>query len=181
MFDEASDFSEPFEDSDSEYQPSENISETTCVGEGTTELLEEITVNREGSRNGNERKGRKRKLQPSQWKRNILKEKRARGEEYTNQRGVGVPARKQKAHCGCKKACLSKISAEDKQKILCSFNEIANQDNQDGYLAGLISATRKRTRRGGQNKRNRQFVYKYKVKNFKVKYVYTSSTVLYCR
>lgn len=132
-----SDVSEPFQDSGSEYHPSstDDNSSTTALGVLTEEINNENIEN----------KGRKKKRRFTSWQRNVRKTKRAKGEAYVYSQGQKVQARQQGIECGCKKVCFSKFSAEERKTIFNSFNALAEQEKQDSYLAGLISATLKKT------------------------------------
>lgn len=51
--------------------------------------------------------------QPSKWKKNVRKEKRLRGEEYINVKGVLVPTKQidTARECNCQHKCHEKVLA----------------------------------------------------------------------
>lgn len=56
------------------------------------------------------------------WKRNIIKEKRNRGEKYTNWRGNVIEERKIKKGCNnCRRKCQDKFNLEEHTDIFSSY------------------------------------------------------------
>lgn len=97
------------------------------------------------------------------WKRNVAKLKRAKGEEYTGVTGKVVPRRTPAKDCKCKGNCLSTLTDDEKSDFLTSFCKIANQEQQDAYLGGLItirSVVRRRPTSGTRPPRACSFEYK---------------------
>ncbi|KAL9964168.1 hypothetical protein ACROYT_G027760 [Oculina patagonica] len=91
--------------------------------------------------------GKKRKADPSRWKRNVRKAARNSGQEYTDCQGRPVPARKTGPDCGCDKLeCFKKVDLETRNKILADFNAMGEFNAQNSYLHGLISAKRESKR-----------------------------------
>lgn len=85
--------------------------------------------------------------QPSTWKRNIIKQKKANGEEHANWKGQNIQARIQGPDCLCRRKCFSKFSGSEKDHILNSFNEMGDKQRQDTYLCGLVSGIPKQRSR----------------------------------
>ena len=109
-------------------------------------------------------KPKKRPKLPQQWKRNVLKAKRARGESYTRPNGIVVAGRSTGLPCSCTKQCFSKLTEEEKDKLIEAFNNLTRKDLQDAYLHGLVSphqVKRHRPRLG--NRGTRSLSYSYKV------------------
>ncbi|KAJ8877097.1 hypothetical protein PR048_021549 [Dryococelus australis] len=91
------------------------------------------------------RKSNKKNIKKSQnvkkWKRNVAKLKSAHSEAYMGHRGKKKPGGRQMAtNCKCKKNCLSSLIDEHQQSFLKAFNDMADQERQDAYLSGLITA-----------------------------------------
>lgn len=85
------------------------------------------------------RTGRKRKRLPNNWKRNVLKQKRALGEQYISIRNnIIIPPRVTGADCKSKKLCFINVSDDDKNDLISIFNSIGDKSKQDTLLSGLI-------------------------------------------
>lgn len=84
-------------------------------------------------------RARKRPRNPSNWKRNIIKTKRVKGEAYEKLDGTVVDARRTLSLCRCSRKCFSRVSLEEKDKIIVDFNNLPTKDIQDAHLFGLVS------------------------------------------
>lgn len=142
---------EPFQDSGSEYLPSDEEQNRASV------------LDQPGTSGIKTNKGKKRLRTPSTWKRNVIKSKKARGEEHVNWKNKIIPPRVTGPDCQCKYKCFSKINDVQKQTILTQFCNIGEKHKQDIYLAGLISAEtikRRRAKTGQGSARSIAFHYK---------------------
>lgn len=178
---------EPFEDSGSEYCPSDpdvpgpsrRPKKYTFLAKNRTKRSHSSTDSDEGqqgryvcteSRNVTEKKkGKKRVRNENNWKRNIMKNKKAKGEEYINTKKTKIPKKTTGPNCNCKKGCFNKITDGQKQNILRQFYALGDKNKQDIYLGGLISVSnvkRKRPTTGEGKEKNRAYL-------FKVKYILT--------
>ncbi|XP_069687736.1 uncharacterized protein [Periplaneta americana] len=81
---------------------------------------------------------KKRKSNPSQWKQNLIRTKKAAGEKHITYNGSEVSERVTGDDCRCKRKCMEKLSAAQKMKIITDFNSMVNKNAQDLYLQGLI-------------------------------------------
>lgn len=105
---------DPFQDSGSEYQPSGRNSTAT-----NTNLIKILGDENQSPNNVTsvitpvQCKPGKRVRQPSKWKKNVRKEKRSRGEEYINVKGVLVPPKQidTARECNCQHKCHEKVLA----------------------------------------------------------------------
>ena len=91
---------------------------------------------------------RKRKREPSAWKRNIKKAKRASGQSYIGSNGKIVPARTlQPVDCSkCRFKCSNKVTDENRKQILDTFWSLADYDKQRHFLCSHVTTrTPKRT------------------------------------
>ncbi|CAH1993123.1 unnamed protein product [Acanthoscelides obtectus] len=111
------------------------------------------------------KKGKKRVRMESKWKRNIMKSKQARGEEYINSANKLIQKKTTGPNCHCRKRCFTKIDDTQRQNILEQFYSTGDKTKQDIYLGGLISVSnvkRKRPTTGeGREKSN---TYQYKLR-----------------
>ncbi len=109
---------------------------------------------------------RKRPIRPETWKRNVAKNKRARGEEYvSSSTGNVVPARVTGPLCMCKKKiCYELFTDDEKADIIRQFNAQGDKDLQDAHLFGLITSSEvKRRRPRGPSATARRATYTYTV------------------
>lgn len=91
--------------------------------------------------------GRKRTANPQAWKRNVRKQLRLTGQEYTNSRGKKVAA-KQMGKVDCRKCnykCTEKITDTDRESIFKTFYQLANNDRQKDFICHHVE--QKKTRR----------------------------------
>nr|CAI5848482.1 unnamed protein product [Callosobruchus analis] len=156
---------EPFEDSGSEYVPSD-----ASEDKDSDELLttSDHNVESEGD-NFSERNlsPRKRKRGPrnrfsdkSLWKRNIRKRLRNSGKEYTNTRGTLVPEKRfDSSDCECIKGCHSLISCEQRYTLFDKFYALGDHNLQTSYLCGQIKLLKKVRCTNAESKRNYTRVY----------------------
>lgn len=111
-------------------------------------------------------KGRKRKRDATKWKRNVLKKKRASGEELIKPTAAVVSARSTGTDCNCKFKCFTVVTDNIKTDIINSFNAMADKEKQDIHLSGLISlSTVQRRRPKTGDGQNRAYAAHYKVKH----------------
>lgn len=101
-------------------------------------------------------------LQPDQWKRNIIKEKRNAGESYVS-KGVLRPARNVlKDPCGdtCRIQCSARFTTSERELILKDFWNLRNLTSQREYIVRhLEQITRKYAKTGKERKRCLNFSY----------------------
>lgn len=117
-----------------------------------------------------ETKGRKRRREPSTWKRVVNAKKRYSGEAYVNRRGRGIPGKTFKnVDCGCVRRCFTNVRPEERQIIFNSFYELGENTKQNVYLRGLIQTSAVKQRRARNSSRP--------PKSKSVKYFLTTSTM----
>lgn len=139
---------DPFQDSGSDYQPSRRNSTTS-----TTDLLQLLGDDNQSLNASNsevvehQSKPRKRVRHPSKWKKNMRKEKRSRGEEYINVKGVTVPPKQidTARECNCQQKCHEKILPNQQLKLFNSYYAMGNYNLQSSYLFSLIKVLPKKT------------------------------------
>lgn len=157
--------SEPFQDSGSEYVPSDLDQPSTSRASKerpTTTKKKRVhrSLNEAPTR---EKRGKKRVRNESSWQRNVRKKLKACGEEHVSSVKKVVPKRTQGAPCTYRLKCFHNINEAQRISILTSFNEIGTKDKQDLYLGGLISlkpVERKRPTTGQRNAKEVSFSYK---------------------
>ncbi|KAF6211276.1 hypothetical protein GE061_014393 [Apolygus lucorum] len=97
---------------------------------------------------------KKRKSDPSSWKRNVVKKKRKSGLSYQNSKGVLVPAKTTGPNsCKCNRECMTSLSLDQQMEVLDRFLGLNTKDEQDVFLQNLIRrspANRKRHHEGQQ-------------------------------
>ena len=78
---------------------------------------------------------RKRKRNPQQWKRNIRKVKKAKGEEHVNSTGKPVPAKEVlHVNCNCRFKCTESFNDENRRSICAEYHALADYDRQKDYI-----------------------------------------------
>lgn len=106
---------------------------------------------------------RKRKCNPSNWKRNVRKKSRQSGEEYVDSRGKKQDARsvKTKKDCSkCKFRCSANISEEDRAAIFKEFWGMVDNDKLHFYgKTTSQESTSRPTAAGTASRRNRSIRY----------------------
>ena len=107
---------------------------------------------------------RKRKRDPSHWKRNVAKIKRQAGENYTSTRtGKSVPGRviKDLKDCNkCKFKCCKKISAEERLNLHKMFWSL-DDENKAHFYSEYTEREEKKRCRGTTNAKPKTFSFKY--------------------
>ncbi|CAH1101488.1 unnamed protein product [Psylliodes chrysocephalus] len=105
------DMEEPFQDSGSEFVPSDNCSEASNLSEKALPASQLLV---------SEQKER-------QWKRNIGKRKRAAGEEYVNTRERVIPSKSIEAKdCPCSKKCHENFSQKWREDLFKNFYRLGS-------------------------------------------------------
>ena len=83
---------------------------------------------------------RKRQRHVDQWKSEVAKRARNKGEEYKPLRGnVLVPGRTVGPLCKC--GCMANIGRDNIKEIFDNFWHIGNFDHQNAYLSKLVSSS----------------------------------------
>lgn len=169
---------DPFADSGSEYCPSEDPNvpgpsrkrKKFSSKRSSKSFSDRGQQNRSGGVNlktkqnvTEKKKGKKRVRNEKNWKRNVMKIKKAKGEEYINTKKTKIPKKKTGPNCNCQKGCFNKINDEQKQNILRQFYDVGDKNKQDIYLGGLISVSnvkRKRPTTGEGKEKTCTYLYK---------------------
>lgn len=131
----------------------------------SNEQQERLVRNNTGTSNIQtvKKKGKKRVRIESKWKRNVMKSKKTRGEEYINTANKLIQKVTIGPNCHCRKKCFNKIDDIQKQNILEQFYNTGDKTKQDIYLGGLISVAnvqRKRPTTGEGKEKNSSYGYK---------------------
>lgn len=102
---------------------------------------------------------------PASWKKNVRKQNRNEGVEYTTIKGKTVAARSIKqlgVDCPGKMKCLSKISHEARKVLFDSFWAMGNLQRQRDYLSTMVKAEPiKHKRAEGSMKRKNTMNYNF--------------------
>ena len=110
---------------------------------------------------------KKRPRRPDTWKKNVAKNKRAKGESYVSpSTGKTVPSRSTGEACSCRNKCYDLFSPEEKDAAIEAFNALSNKELQDAHLFGLITSKdvkRRRPRQTTIRRQERKASYTYHV------------------
>lgn len=131
---------EPYEDSGSEHVPEQR---SRSSSRSLQDILGDTSTvdNEEGQSSVSTNKDtRKRMRNENLWKKNVRKNKRARGEAYVNTKGVLIPAKQIDTglQCNCNQKCHEKIVHDRQKQLFSKFYTLANFDLQSAYLCSLI-------------------------------------------
>lgn len=134
--------SEPFEDSGSEYWPSdEDLAETNRNGindDAITTIEGDVPTTSKCS------KPKKRVRHPEKWKRSVNKRKKCAGQEYKTKSGKIVLAKKiEPFECTCKAKCSLLIPSERQVELHRNFYDLETYNLQSAYLYALIKVVNK--------------------------------------
>ncbi|KAG5879348.1 hypothetical protein JTB14_003593 [Gonioctena quinquepunctata] len=127
-----------FQDSGSEYIPSDEEHETTIDNPtnavpGPSHLQDFLSLKEKI------KLSRKRLRHHSEWKRVTAKRAKAGGQEYLNVVGQVVPAKKfYDGDCTCHKKCHSLFTLEERKLIFDIFYKLKNFDLQTAFIFGKI-------------------------------------------
>lgn len=84
-------------------------------------------------------RGRKRKRNPTEWKRTVNAVGRYSGKAYVNRSGKNVPGKTFKnVNCKCARRCFANVTPDERQLIFDSFYQLSDNTKQNIYLRGLI-------------------------------------------
>lgn len=141
---------DPYQDSGSEYLPTRSPSPADVDlldilgAENQSPNVAHPTASPENTEE--QCKPRKRLRQPSKWKKNIRKEKRAKGEEYVNTKGNTVPSKSINTDipCKCAQKCHDKINSEQQKELFNRFYAMENFDLQSSYIFSLVKVLPKK-------------------------------------
>lgn len=106
---------------------------------------------------------RKRKKNPSTWKRNFQKNLRLDGKQYYTQTGKLKPAKEVKDNiaCHCHYNCSRHFSKEDRSKIFKSFTKLRTQQLRWNFIAKQVSCIpKKRCYSANTDRRANTYVYR---------------------
>ena len=101
-----------------------------------------------------EKRGRKRKRNEENWKRNIHKRQRNTGKSYVSRTGKIRSARTLKRGCAhtCRYKCKSKFSESERQSIFHSYWQLGDVDKQRQFIAKYATIKIKSKNGGGKRK-----------------------------
>ncbi|KAK7474659.1 hypothetical protein BaRGS_00034083 [Batillaria attramentaria] len=91
--------------------------------------------------------GRKRVAHPENWKRNVRKQLKLSGQQYTSSRGKTIQAKRLKVvDCSkCKLKCTEKISHEERETVFQTFYDLQNYERQKDFVCRHVEEKRTRT------------------------------------
>ena len=122
---------------------------------GPSGVHQEHEISASDSSSSDEQQRKRRKVaEPSEWKKNVARTKRNKGEEYVSERtGKTMRARKIGAPCTCKEKCFEKVTMPVIEKLFKDFWALGNFDKQNYYLSkvihSLVVKRRRKPARGG--------------------------------
>ncbi|CAG9773243.1 unnamed protein product [Ceutorhynchus assimilis] len=174
------DENDPYSDSGSEYAPEnedmhENSSDSEYPEDDDVEKVEidnNVIENEDGNNNETPKspnRGRKRKRNPSTWKRVVNSANRSTGKAYVNRSGRNVSEKKFKnADCQCARRCSTNVRPEERKIMFDSFYKLGDNTKQNINLRGLIQNSPIKQRRSRNSSRP--------PKSKTIKYFLTTST-----
>lgn len=87
----------------------------------------------------------KRLINKNNWKKNVRKSKRARGDAYIGTTGKCVPAKTFKPYvCSCLKKCNNFINEVKQKKLHTQYYDLGNYDLQSAFIAELVKKINKK-------------------------------------
>ncbi|XP_071480957.1 uncharacterized protein [Diadema antillarum] len=109
-----------------------------------------------------EKRGRKRKRNPEEWKKRQQSRKRNRGEEYVV-RNKTIPARKigKKCNTKCPHKCFSKFSDEDRKTLFEDYWKTGSYTRQRDFIHHHISRSKAIPRKKRKSQKRVRHMYKY--------------------
>lgn len=100
----------------------------------------------------------KRFRNPQKHKRQEMKLKREKGDQYENYKGKVVPAKVfRKVVCKCRSACHSTVPEIEQKNIFDEYWSLSTWTHKTTFLLNNISSTEIRKRRKPENRKNIQF------------------------
>ena len=109
-------------------------------------------------------RSRRRKRDPSSWKRNVKARKRLYGDEYVGNQGRVHAAIKEGNPCNCRKQCFVKVNAASRAQLRQSYYNLPDFTAQRFFLGNCIKCTKpKRQYAGPNSKRQKTFEYSVSV------------------
>ncbi|XP_072387117.1 uncharacterized protein [Diabrotica undecimpunctata] len=128
---------EPYQDSGSEYVQDHR---SRSSSPNLQHILEDLSIEEDQS-SVSTKTTRKRIRKENTWKKNVRKNKRAKGEKYTNTKGVLVLAKtiNTQYRCPCKEKCHEKIDPERQRVLFSKFYGLSNFNLQSSYLCSLVN------------------------------------------
>lgn len=105
---------------------------------------------------------RKRKRNPENWQRNILKKKREAGEEYCNIKGKQCRAKKVQTGCvvNCAYKCLTRFTCQEREDIKTAFYSLNDAQKNKFYKEFTLRVPKDRTRTSAEESR-RKYSFQY--------------------
>ena len=119
----------------------------------------------------NEKRGRKRLRNEANWKQNVRKRARSKGEAYISRRAKNVKARERKMHrCGrCVNKCNDALPDEDREEIFHNYWQLGDRQRQRDFIASHVTAMKKhRTKPDSKRKSTLHYYFTANGKRVKV-------------
>ncbi len=107
-------------------------------------------------------RGRKRVRQAAKWKKNIRKEKRAKGQQYASTSGNQVQAKAPRQGCAetCKFKCHEKLTQDERKRICDAYYDLGDYARQRDFICSRIEEKEPaRKKEGGCRRMSREFSF----------------------
>lgn len=159
---ESSDIADLLAESSDDYVPS---SESSSEGEQQTPAKVLMNRRRKGRDEG--KISRKRKINSSNWKKNVSKQQKLQGKEYVTLKGKLIRAKRMKPPCNCRKKCFDLMSNEERKIIFKNFYQLS-YDGQSQFISDFVEEKEKATqrlRRNDKKESRRQYSRRYFLNN----------------
>lgn len=150
----------------------ESLSSSTSSSSSTCSC--DSDTSKANTRKENEVRGKKRKLGPEKWKKNLAKKLRNTGVSYTNTKSKNTyPKRKLQPPCdeSCKLKCANKISEEERINIFEMYWALGNVQRQREFINACMTTVTPKyryTREGSTRRPNNAFYFDVKEKRIRI-------------
>ena len=101
---------------------------------------------------------RRRKRDPSSWKKNVEARKRLHGKEYVGNQGRVHAAIKEGNPCNCRKQCFVKVNAASRAQLHQSYYKLPDFTSQRFFLGNCIQCTKPKIQYAGSNSKRQKLL-----------------------
>nr|CAH7739725.1 unnamed protein product [Callosobruchus chinensis] len=144
---------------------------STCSSDSETR---ESRYDAENRKDTSKVRGRKRKLGPEKWKKNVAKKLRNMGEAYTNiKNNKAYSKRELQPPCDerCKLKCFNKISEEERTTIFKMYWALGSIQRQRDFISACMTTVKPKyryTREGSTRRPNNAFYFDFKNQRIRI-------------
>ena len=131
-------------------------------GESCATSLQQKRTENTDDKTISDTRGRKRKRNIAQWKKNVRKNSRLQGKTYIRNSGKMASEVKEGPSCNCSKKCFHKIKAGDRKNFRHRFYSLPDFTSQRLYISNCISVSQpaRKYTKAENSRRTKTFLYK---------------------